>query len=99
MERGGVIYMLTNINRTVLYIGVTSDLYSRLVEHGEQHYPNSFTSKYNCCLCVYYEFFPTIENAISREKQLKKWSCAKKENLINKLNPQWNDLWEVVKEW
>ncbi|WP_246032665.1 GIY-YIG nuclease family protein [Sphingobacterium yanglingense] len=91
--------MLTNINRTVLYIGVTSDLYSRLVEHREKHYLNSFTSKYNSCLCVYYESFPAIEEAIDREKQLKKWSRAKKEMLINKLNPQWNDLWEVVKEW
>ncbi|ERJ58244.1 hypothetical protein M472_05655 [Sphingobacterium paucimobilis HER1398] len=99
MERGGVIYMLTNVNRTVLYIGVTSDLYTRLVEHREKRYANSFTSKYNSCLCVYYESFPTIEEAIDREKQLKKWNRSKKENLINKLNPQWNDLWQVVKEW
>ncbi|MBL1411308.1 GIY-YIG nuclease family protein [Sphingobacterium faecale] len=99
MERGGVIYMLTNVNRTVLYIGVTSDLYTRLVEHREKRYANSFTSQYNSCLCVYYESFSTIEEAIDREKQLKKWNRAKKEILINKLNPQWNDLWEVVKEW
>ncbi|WP_235049520.1 GIY-YIG nuclease family protein [Sphingobacterium paucimobilis] len=91
--------MLTNVNRTVLYIGVTSDLYTRLVEHREKRYANSFTSKYNSCLCVYYESFPTIEEAIDREKQLKKWNRSKKENLINKLNPQWNDLWQVVKEW
>lgn len=91
--------MLTNINRTVLYIGVTSDLYSRLVEHREKRYPHSFTSKYNSCLCVYYESFPTIEESIDREKQLKKWNRAKKENLINKLNPLLNDLWELVKDW
>lgn len=99
MERGGAIYILTNINRTVLYIGLTSDLYSRLVEHRQKQYPNSFSSKYNSCLCIYYEAFSFIEEAIDREKQLKKWSRAKKEVLINKLNPQWNDLWDVIKEW
>ncbi|MBE8719841.1 GIY-YIG nuclease family protein [Sphingobacterium pedocola] len=99
MERGGVVYILTNVNRTVLYIGVTSDLYVRLVEHREKKYINSFTSRYNTIICVYYEFFSTIEEAINREKQIKKWRRDKKEFVINAINPEWKDLWKTIKDW
>lgn len=83
---------MTNYQRSTLYIGVTSDLRNRVYEHQTKIYPNSFTAKYNLGLCVYYEMHPTIEEAIAREKQLKKWSRVKKENLINKLNKEWKDL-------
>jgi putative endonuclease len=92
MERGGCVYILTNYLHTVLYIGVTSDLYSRIIEHKEKLYPNSFTAKYNCCKLVYYEQFITIEEAIGKEKQLKNWKRAWKINLINSENPNWEDL-------
>ncbi|MES2445569.1 MAG: GIY-YIG nuclease family protein [Bacteroidota bacterium] len=92
MERGGCVYILTNYSHTVLYIGVTSDLYSRIIEHKEKLYPNSFTAKYNCCKLVYYEQFITIEEAIGKEKQLKNWKRAWKINLINSENPNWDDL-------
>ena len=92
MERGGCVYILTNYSHTVLYIGVTSDLYSRIIEHKEKLYPNSFTAKYNCCKLVYYEQFITIEEAIGKEKQLKNWKRAWKINLINSENPNWEDL-------
>ncbi|MFW0716793.1 GIY-YIG nuclease family protein [Pedobacter sp. N23S346] len=92
MERGGCIYILTNFNNTVLYIGVTSDLYSRIVEHREKKYPQSFTAKYNCIKLIYYEQFSTITEAIGREKQLKNWRREWKINLIQTQNQNWDDL-------
>ncbi len=99
MEHGGCVYIMTNKNKTTLYIGVTSDLYSRIVQHKEHYYPSSFTFRYNLTLCIYYESFFSIEEAIDREKILKKWNRVKKEELINRLNPEWKDLWEEIKEW
>ncbi len=64
---------MTNKNKTTLYIGVTSDLYSRIIEHKEHKYPNSFTAKYYLEYCIYYEPFYNIEEAIAREKEIKKW--------------------------
>jgi putative endonuclease len=49
--------------------------------------------------CVYYEYYPSIEQAIERETQLKKWRRVKKELLITKMNPEWNDLWEKIRKW
>ena len=74
-------------------------MYSRIYEHVTGNYPNSFSSKYQLKYCVYYEFLPTIEDAIGREKQIKKWRRAKKEELINSLNPSWSDLWEEIGLW
>jgi len=73
MERGGCVYILTNKSCTVLYIGVTSELFFRIKEHKEKYYPSSFTAKYNCDRLVYFEQFSTIEEAIAKEKQLKNW--------------------------
>ena len=84
--------MITNFTNTVIYIGVTSDLYFRIIEHKEKHYPNSFTAKYNCNKLVYFEQFSTIEDAIGKEKQLKNWRREWKINLINSVNPLWEDL-------
>jgi putative endonuclease len=89
---------MTNKHKTTLYIGVTSNLPRRVEEHRKHADPNSFTAKYNLEYCVYYEGFTSIEEAIAREKQLKRWSRAKKEMLINALNPQWNDLWEDIEK-
>lgn len=99
MQRGGFIYIMTNKNKTTLYVGVTSDLRSRIYEHKTHLYPNAFTARYNLDFCVYYETFIGIEEAIAREKEIKKWRREKKEELINTLNPEWNDLWEEIKEW
>jgi putative endonuclease len=98
MERGGYVYLLTNKNNTVLYVGVTSQLYYRIIEHKEGKYKNSFSAKYNCHKLVYYEFFPSIIEAIHREKQLKNWHREWKINLINEFNPSWDDLTEKVKD-
>jgi len=90
--------MMTNKYKTTLYIGVTSDLRSRVVQHRQHFYPNSFTSKYNLTYCIYYECFSTILKAINREKELKKWRREKKNDLINATNPAWNDLWEEIQK-
>ncbi|WP_426328550.1 GIY-YIG nuclease family protein [Pedobacter sp. R-06] len=99
MERGGCIYIMTNYQKTTLYIGVTSDLRSRIYEHQNKIYPKSFTAKYNLILCVYYEVYISIEEAIDREKQLKRWNRAKKDALINSFNENWDDLTKIINEW
>jgi putative endonuclease len=86
------IYIVSNKIRTVYYIGVSSDLERRIYEHQNNIYPNSFTSKYNCKYLIYYEESPSIKDAISREKQLKKWNKQKKLDLIQTLNPKLRDL-------
>ena len=99
MERGGTVYIMTNKNFTVYYVGVTSDLRSRILQHKEKQYPGSFSARYNADILVYYEALSTIEEAIAREKQLKKYSRMKKRTLINQFNPDWKDLFEQVNEW
>ena len=99
MQKGGAVYILTNKHHTVLYTGVTSDLRARVQEHIQEVYPKSFTAKYNCKKLVWYELLGSIEEAIIREKQIKKRSRAYKELLITTINPDWTDLWEIVKEW
>jgi len=85
------VYMLTNQRNTVLYIGITNSLERRLAEHGE-HNRFHFTRQYNADKLIYFEAYSDPRSAIEREKQLKKWSRAKKETLIAKRNPEWRDL-------
>ena len=92
MQYVGTVYILTNVHHEALYIGVTSDLFTRIPEHIAKVYPNSFTAKYNCNKLVYYETFGRIEDAIAREKQLKKWNRSWKNKLISDFNPRWKDL-------
>jgi len=99
MKKGGCIYIVTNKNKTTLYVGVTSDLKKRLYEHKNHLFKNSFTARYNLEHLVYYEVFHNIEEAIAREKQIKAESRKKKEDLINAVNPEWNDLYEEILEW
>jgi putative endonuclease len=99
MQRGGTVYILTNIHNNVFYTGVTSNLIARIQEHRDKVYPDSFTAKYNVCKLVYYQSFPTIEEAIAEEKRIKGGNRKQKINLINSMNPEWKDLWEDVKHW
>jgi len=99
MQKGGVVYILSSPNRSVLYIGVTSDLYKRMVEHREKVNSNSFTAKYNCINLVYYAAFDRIEEAIAEEKRLKGGGRKQKDDLVNSMNAEWQDLWEDVKSW
>jgi putative endonuclease len=77
MERGGFIYIMTNIKNTTLYTSVTSDLLNRVYDHKNDVYPQSFTAKYKLKKLVYYEGFSSIEEAIDREKQIKAGSRKK----------------------
>ncbi|HRH23199.1 MAG TPA: GIY-YIG nuclease family protein [Candidatus Magasanikbacteria bacterium] len=74
-----------------LYIGVTNNLERRVLEH-KNKLNDGFTKKYGCTRLLYYERFDFIDEAIRREKQLKKWRREKKENLISDMNPEWIDL-------
>ena len=94
MGKRGYIYILTNKRNKVLYTGVTSNLTNRLYQHRTGHFKNAFTSRYNVSKLVYYEDFHSIEDAISREKLLKAGSRQKKIDLIESINPEWNDLSE-----
>ena len=85
------IYILANKSNTVLYIGVTNNLKRRLNEHKSGDIPG-FTKKYKVSKLLYYEPYFLIRNAIQREKQLKGWKKIKKETLIRKLNPNFDDL-------
>ena len=87
------VYIVTNKVNTVLYIGVTSNLHERILQHKEKVY-KGFTAQYECNKLVYFEEFQWIQDAIAREKQLKAGSRKKKIDLIIKDNPGWNDLSE-----
>ena len=89
------IYILTNATNKVLYIGVTNNLVRRVYEH-QQKIVEGFSSRYNLTKLVYYEQFDDIAKAIAREKVLKEWRRHWKECLINKLNPEWRDLYNEI---
>lgn len=95
MTPSSYIYILTNKHKNVLYIGVTSDLVKRIYEH-KNKLVKGFTQKYNVDRLVYYEVSQSIVSAIEREKQIKKWSRAKKINLIESINADWLDLYEQL---
>jgi putative endonuclease len=100
MTYGGHVYIMTNPWGTTLYVGVTSNLVQRVLEHIQQTDPDSFTARYNLTKLIYYEFHERIELAIAREKQIKAGSRQKKIDLINTMNPSWQDLYQVqVKHW
>ncbi len=92
MFKGGWVYIMSSVSRRTIYIGVTSDIEGRVWEHKNKVYPDSFTSKYNCVLLVYYNYFEGIEDAIIEEKRLKRWKRFYKDQLIEKMNPNWSDL-------
>ena len=84
-------YILTNWNNKVMYIGMTNDLARRLYEH-KHHVADGFTSQYNVNKLVYYESTADVKAAIAREKQLKSWVRARKNALVQSVNPTWRDL-------
>lgn len=95
-QKQPAIYIMANKIHTVLYTGFTSDLIGRTYKHKENFYDNSFTAKYQVKKLVYYELFGTMPEAIAREKQIKAGSRKKKIELIEKMNPEWKDLWEEI---
>ena len=91
MGRKYYVYILSNYKRSVLCIGVTSNLHRRVFEHS-QGFNNNFTKKYNVKFLMYYEVFENIYDAITREKSLKGKTRKKKNVLISSSNPLWKDL-------
>ncbi len=89
------VYILASERNGTLYVGVTSDLVVRTWQHRE-HVVEGFTSRYNVNMLVWYELHGTMESAILREKQLKKWNRAWKLRLIQENNPRWMDLWDSI---
>ena len=94
-QKQGFVYILASKSHGVLYIGVTSNIVKRVWEH-KQNTIEGFTKKYNVKQLVYYEVTESIESAIVREKQLKKWNRAWKVRLIESVNPEWKDLYSSI---
>lgn len=89
------VYIMTNKNNCVLYIGVTNNLKRRVWEH-KNNIGSSFVKKYKINKLVYFEVFNDITQAIIREKRLKKWNRDWKIKLIKNKNPSWNDLYYQI---
>lgn len=89
------VYILASKRHGTLYIGVTSDLVKRIYEH-KNDLVEGFTNKYAVHVLVYFETTESVESAIAREKQLKKWNRAWKIRLIGKSNPEWRDLYSEL---
>lgn len=94
-EKKFYVYMMTNKPYGVFYVGITSNLPKRACEHKEEVF-EGFTKQYNVKMLVYYEIFDDAENAIRREKRLKRWSREWKIEAVNKFNPDWEDLYEKI---
>ena len=89
------VYILTNWNNKVMYVGVTNDLTRRLYEH-KNKLTDGFTSRYNVHKLVYFEHTTDAYAAITREKEIKAWRREKKDALVEKKNPDWKDLGETM---
>ena len=85
------VHIMMNQHDSVLYIGMTNDLSRRISEHRSGEVPG-FTADYRCHKLVYREHYSEVEDAIAREKQLKRWSRTRKIGLIGRMNPRWVDL-------
>ena len=86
------VYVMANARFTTLYVGVTNNLERRVWEHKHRVHPSSFTARYNLDRLAHFEDCADVEEAIAREKQIKSWSRAKKDALIDGLNPGHVDL-------
>ena len=89
------IYILTNKKNGTLYVGVTTNLVQRIWQH-KNNITTGFSNAHNLNTLVYFELHEDINNAILREKLLKKWRRQWKINLINKQNVNWQDLWDQI---
>ncbi|WP_165394477.1 MULTISPECIES: GIY-YIG nuclease family protein [Pseudoxanthomonas] len=89
------VYLMASERNGTLYVGVTSNLVARVWQH-RNHVVEGFTDRYDIGMLVWYELHGTMESAILREKQIKKWNRAWKLRLIQEGNPQWLDLWDSI---
>ena len=93
IEKAYYVYLITNWNNKVIYVGMTNDLQRRIFEHKEKQV-KGFTEKYNVHKLVYFEQTSDVETALNREKEIKKWRREKKDKLVEDTNPSWRDLSE-----
>jgi putative endonuclease len=91
------VYLMTNWNNRVLYVGVTNDIERRVYEH-KRKLIKGFTEKYNVHKLVYVEDTVDVHSALAREKEIKKWRREKKDALVRTVNPEWKDLAEDGKD-
>ena len=91
MNKTYAVYIMTNYSQTSFYIGVTANLQKRVWEH-KNKFVEGFTKRYNIDRLVYYELTDSVETALNREKQLKRWHRDWKINLIKEMNPEFKDL-------
>lgn len=91
------VYILTNKRHTVLYVGMTTDLRTRLWEHQQKINPRSFSARYNVFKPVFYQGFETKEDALERERFIKGKTRKWKVELIESMNPEWKDLSEEIR--
>jgi putative endonuclease len=91
------VYIMTNKNCGVLYVGITNDILRRVGEYRAGQV-GGFSKRYNLDRVVFVEFHDTPGEAIEREKQIKGWSRNRKEKLIESVNPGWEDMWERLAE-
>lgn len=92
MSQSYYVYIVTNWDSSVMYIGMTNDLERRVGEH-KSKLIKGFSSKYNTNKLVYFEETTDVKVAIAREKQLKSWRREKQNALVESLNPEWKDLY------
>ena len=95
MNKRPAVYILANKRNGALYVGVTSNLVKRIWEH-KNKVVEGFTERYDIHLLVWYELHATMESAIQREKRMKKWNRKWKLELIERLNPDWQDLYHSI---
>jgi putative endonuclease len=93
--KGGWVYIMTNKPNGVVYVGVCADIVARVAQHREGT-GSAFCKRYNLKRLVYVEPYPTIDEAIRREKAMKEWHREWKVRRIEEANPAWNDLWSVI---
>ncbi|MCB1563755.1 MAG: GIY-YIG nuclease family protein [Alphaproteobacteria bacterium] len=94
-EKKFYVYIMAKERNSTFYVGITSDLSKRIWEH-KNEVADGFTKKYGIKNLVYYEIFDDPENAIKREKRLKKWNRTWKMRVIEEMNPNWDDLYETI---
>ena len=88
------VYIISNWKHSVFYTGFSDDVEYRTFQHKKRFYKKAFSNRYNCYKLLYYEEWGTAEEALHREKQIKKYRRQWKINLINSMNPAWRDLYE-----
>jgi putative endonuclease len=93
-DRQYFVYIMTNKSKTAIYTGMTNDLYGRVFQH-KQKFVHGYTSQHNIDRLVYFEVGESVESIIAREKQIKSWKRQKKIDLVNTVNPKWEDLYPV----